>query len=190
MAEADRVTVDRIAAALHADRAERASEELIRALEPIIRAAISRVVPFDDVDDVAQEALIRLTYRFARWEPRRGTFSRWASAVARNLAIDYARRQDRAEVVLGERTDDIADQGSIDAIAAIDDASLVEWLFDHLRRNRDTQAQKVLTAIRDQAYSGQPTTHAAVAARAHVSVSTVRRAVIRIRASIEDQEGT
>ncbi len=187
MTEADRATVDRIAAALHAGRAERASAELLVALEPIIRAAIARVVPFDDVDDVAQEALIRLTYRFARWDPTRGAFSTWAAVVAGNLAIDYLRRQDRAELVLGERIDDIADQRSIDAIAAIDDASLILWLFDHLRRNRDTQAQKVLTAIRDQADSAEPTTHSAVAARAGVSVSTVRRALIRIRASIEDQ---
>jgi RNA polymerase sigma-70 factor (ECF subfamily) len=136
----------------------------------------------DNRDDVAQEALLRLTVRFGRWSPDKGEFPAWAATVARNLAVDYLRRDKDALAALGEDAQAVGDDAAVDAIVAVDDADLIDSLFRRLTARGDTQAQRVLAAIRDLVGTGKPNTHQAVAAAAGVSESTVRRALIRIRA--------
>ena len=171
-----------LAVALRRAGMTRPAGQLLAAVEPSVRDATRSVMTGDVVDDIVQETLLRLTIRFVRWDPDKGEFPAWAATVAKNLAVNYLRRDHDALAVLGDDAEALADDAAIDAIVAVDDAALIDSVFDRLTARRDTQAQKVLAAVCDLVGAGHAPTHAAVAVAAGVSESTVRRALTRIRA--------
>lgn len=181
----ERELADQLAIRLHALQATRASSELVATVEPFLAAAIFGLVQVDERADLTQDALIRVTFRFASWDPEKGSFTSWAVTVARNLARDALRRHQRA---LAEVEDDslAADAATISAIDAIDNADLIESLFVVLVETEDTHAQRVLAAIRDLDQTALPVTHEAIAGRTGSSISTVRRALVRIRVVLRD----
>jgi len=171
-----------LAIALHGAGQMQASGEVLAAVEETVRDAIGRVISGDERDDMVQEAMLRLTIRFGRWDPTKGTFPAWAATVATNLTIDCLRRDSDAAAVLGEESWAVTDDVAVDTLAAVDDADLIDSIFDRLIGRHDSQALKVLAVIQDLVGTGQRPTHAAVAGAAQVSESTVRRALTRIRA--------
>lgn len=68
--------------------------------EPIverIRGEVRRLAPSQEVDDLAQEACVRVIEKEGLWREERGRFSAWAATVARNLTLSR-RTRDRREV--------------------------------------------------------------------------------------------
>lgn len=63
------------------------------------RRSISLGVDLDDADDVAQTALLRAWRSIERLEmPEQGAMCSWLDTIARNVAIDLARRRARRPV--------------------------------------------------------------------------------------------
>jgi RNA polymerase sigma factor (sigma-70 family) len=124
--------------------------------------------------------------RFARWDPAEGRFVPWAGSVARNLALDHLRRTRSATETLGVHADTLSDDAALDALEAIETAALIDDILCELGARGDAQAQKVLTATQELVERGHDATHAAIADWARVSVSTVRRAVLRIRVVFQE----
>lgn len=177
-----------LALGLHDAGHLRADGELVAAVEQTVRDVIRPVIGGDELDDLVQEALLRISIRFQRWNPDKGTFPAWAATVARNLAVDCVRRNKDAALALGEEV--WSSSGDADyVLATVDDDDLIDSVIDRLMARRDTQALKVLAVIRDLVEAGQRPTHPAVATAAHVSESTVRRALGRIRAAVRELGG-
>lgn len=68
--------------------------------EPIvdrIRGEVRRLAPPQEVDDLAQEACVRVIEKEGLWREERGRFAAWAATVARNLTLSR-RTRDRREV--------------------------------------------------------------------------------------------
>jgi RNA polymerase sigma-70 factor (ECF subfamily) len=57
-----------------------------------VRMYVSRIVPRQDAEDVAQEVFAKLLTELSRYRPGDAPFSAWVLRVARNQAIDHLRR--------------------------------------------------------------------------------------------------
>ncbi len=69
--------------------------------EPLIlRIAKSRGLQNADANDLAQEAFIRIAKSVSRWQAdaEKGSFRGWIGTIARNLTIDFLRRNNRLPV--------------------------------------------------------------------------------------------
>ena len=66
----------------------------------ILRIAKSRGLQTADASDLAQDVFIRVAKSVRRWEPdpNKGSFRCWIGTIARNLTIDFMRRQKRQPV--------------------------------------------------------------------------------------------
>lgn len=62
-------------------------------------------VPKDEVEDVAQQILLRLTSDLPGYDRSRAKFRTWLSSVIRHAAIDYIKKIRRREVRLAEFED-------------------------------------------------------------------------------------
>jgi RNA polymerase sigma-70 factor (ECF subfamily) len=86
-----------VAIAARQDRA--AFAELFGFYAPRIKTFLMRRGTSADVaEDLAQEALLTVWRKAAYFDPARASASAWVFAVARNLRIDTARRQQRARL--------------------------------------------------------------------------------------------
>lgn len=74
-----------------------AFETLYRDYDRRIRGAVSRIVQPDDVDDVAQNAWMKITRALATWKGD-AAFSTWAHSIASNAALDFLRRTENDRV--------------------------------------------------------------------------------------------
>ena len=84
-----------MAAARSGDR--RAYRELLLAVTPLLRRTIRRQnhnLQLTDLEDMVQDALMSIHLVRATYDPQR-PFLPWMNAIARNRAIDWARRQAR-----------------------------------------------------------------------------------------------
>jgi RNA polymerase sigma-70 factor, ECF subfamily len=72
-------------------------DEVVRETHPHIRAYIAGMgVPRHDVDDVAQDVYVEL-YRFSHRIPAGVHPKQWLKGIARNLCLNYFRRQGRRQ---------------------------------------------------------------------------------------------
>jgi RNA polymerase sigma-70 factor, ECF subfamily len=60
-----------------------------------------------DAEDIAQETMLRLWTQAHRWDPDKAELSTWLHRIARNLCIDFLRRDKSAlsEEISGEQVD-------------------------------------------------------------------------------------
>jgi RNA polymerase sigma-70 factor (ECF subfamily) len=73
---------------------EGAMRQLVRRFTPYVRGIAHRTgAAYEAVDDVVQETMLRLWRSAHRFDPDRGTEPTFIAAVARNAAIDLARRE-------------------------------------------------------------------------------------------------
>src|SRR5687767_11626208 len=79
------------------ERAELDFDVIVRETHPHIRAYIAGMgVPRHDVDDVAQDVYVEL-YRFADNIPAGVHPKQWLKGIARNLCLNYFRKQGRRQ---------------------------------------------------------------------------------------------
>ena len=71
-----------------------------RELVDLLRYVIAPILPNpQDQEDCLSETALRVWERSGQFEPARGSWTAWLTAVARNTALDYARRQARRHTV-------------------------------------------------------------------------------------------
>lgn len=124
-----------------------------------IRREVGRVAPAHQVDDLSQEACVRIIEKERLWRPERGTVSRWAAAVARNVAKNRL-RADRLEA--GAR-DALMTRAYRDA-DAVDDERIAVVLEQFARLPDDEQQllrwryleSRTVTEIADELGVSQP----------------------------------
>lgn len=81
-----------------------------------VRAAVRRRVPARDVDDVVQEALLRIHRGITRVRDDRSLFG-WVSAVAHGAVVDYHRARRRAPALEAERASSPVEDAPLAAVA-------------------------------------------------------------------------
>lgn len=102
---------------------------ILRAYERLVAADLARRLPVGDVQEVAQDAFVRL-YRSLPSYERRVPLRNWVLAIARHAALDFWRRKyRRAEVPAGDLAGGGngggADDGAADPGSAAADAAAV-----------------------------------------------------------------
>src|SRR5262249_49472584 len=76
---------------------------LLEKLAPRLRAAVLAAgIPARDADDAVQEAMARALARWADPKDERA-LEQWLATIARNLAVDWRRRHDRARERFADR---------------------------------------------------------------------------------------
>lgn len=96
-------TVDLINALLQ--RSEGALDQLKLHYGPLIRYVIAPILSDErDREEAFSDILLRVWDRIDQFEPKTGSWTNWLSAIARNAAIDRARK---TKTVEGELTDTI-----------------------------------------------------------------------------------
>ena len=74
-------------------RSDGALDELKLHYGPLIRYVISPILPDErDREEVFSDILIRVWDRVGQFDPNHGSWTNWLSTIARNAAIDRARR--------------------------------------------------------------------------------------------------
>ena len=70
---------------------------------PLIRYVIAPILPDErDREEVFSDILVRVWERIGQFDPKQGSFKGWLSAIARNAAVDRARRNPPAGAELIE----------------------------------------------------------------------------------------
>lgn len=70
---------------------------------PLIRYVIAPILPDErDREEVFSDILVRVWERIGQFDPKQGSFKSWLSAIARNAAVDRARRNPPAGAELVE----------------------------------------------------------------------------------------
>ena len=79
---------------------EREMVDLLRRYGPLLRYVIAPILPNpQDQEDCLSETALRVWEKSGQFDPARGSWTAWLTAVARNTALDYARRQARRNIV-------------------------------------------------------------------------------------------
>lgn len=85
------------------DRADGSLDQLKLHYGPLIRYVITPILPDErDREEVFSDILIRVWDRIDQYDPRSGSWTSWLSTIARNAAIDRARRNPSAGAELTE----------------------------------------------------------------------------------------
>lgn len=70
---------------------------------PLIRYVIAPILPDErDREEVFSDVLVRVWDRIGQYDPKHGSFKSWLAAIARNAAVDRARRNPPAAAELTE----------------------------------------------------------------------------------------
>lgn len=86
---------------------EREVAELLRRYGPLLRYVIAPILPnSQDREDCLSDTVLRVWEKSGQFDPKRGSWTAWLTAVARNTALDHARRQSRRNTV-GEMQEDM-----------------------------------------------------------------------------------
>ena len=82
--------------ALLRERDERGMEELLRHYGPLLRYVIAPILPdVRDREDCLSETALRVWEKIGQFDGERGSWNAWLTAVARNAALNHARKNDR-----------------------------------------------------------------------------------------------
>ena len=84
---------DRELLALYRQDAATGMEALLRQYTPLLRYVIAPILPSaQDQEECLSEVALRVWEGIASFDPRRGPWTAWLTAVARNAALNRARR--------------------------------------------------------------------------------------------------
>lgn len=71
-------------------------EELLRHSGPLMRYIISPILPDPrDREECLSEVVLRVWERVDQFDPERGSWNAWLTALTRNTALNHARREER-----------------------------------------------------------------------------------------------
>lgn len=74
-------------------RDERGADELLRHYAPLMRYIIAPILPrAEDREECLSEAALRVWEKIESFDPERGSWTAWLTAVTRNTALNFARR--------------------------------------------------------------------------------------------------
>lgn len=88
-----------------------------RALNPVVRAYLSRLVPPADIEDVTQLVFVDAWRSWQRYDPAR-SLRAWVLAIARRRAVDHLRARRLPTVPLSAVADPVGDDGRCTASRA------------------------------------------------------------------------
>ena len=160
------------------NRDENGAEELLRHFGPLLRYVIA---PFlsdpRDREEVLQDCVLKVWQEIDRFDPEKGSWTSWLTAIARNAALNRARIERRRE------TDELSDDEADSSLTPEEEA---------LRRERREALLRALNALgsRDRIlfyrkyYYRQPT--AQIAAELGMSERAVEGRLYRIRQKLKD----
>lgn len=75
------------------ERDERGVDELLRHYAPLMRYIIAPLLPrAEDREDCLSEAAMRVWDKIDTYDPARGSWKAWLTAVTRNTALNHARK--------------------------------------------------------------------------------------------------
>lgn len=149
--------------------------EQVQPHEPALRAWLRARFPWLlEVDDLVQESVVRLWRRHAKADaaPLRSAKSA-LFAIARNAAIDEARRRSVVEINAVAEIEQLSVLDQTDVAETISTRQELEFLADALRE-LPTRCRQVLTLTKIYGY-----TEREVAERLGISENTVRTQVVR-----------
>lgn len=76
---------------------ERGMDALLLYFAPLIRYVAEPIAGEAEAEDCVQEAALRAWERIDSFDEKKGSFKAWLTAIARNAALDRARKRKRAE---------------------------------------------------------------------------------------------
>lgn len=140
------------------------------------RRSISLGVPIDDAEDAAQTALLRAWRSIAHLEtPEPGRVCSWLDAIARNVAIDLARRRARRpEAILDDDT--AGAQPSVHA--AVEIRVFLDGALDAVHALPETLREPLLLSVVDELTAEQ------VAERLGIEPAAARQRISRARKAL------
>lgn len=84
------------------ERDEQGAEEMLKHYGPLIRYIISPILgDMQDREECLSDVVMRVWNRIDQFDPDRGSWSAWLTALTRNAALDRARQIKRTEPVDG-----------------------------------------------------------------------------------------
>ena len=73
---------------------ERGAEALLRHYAPLMRYIIAPIVPdAQDREECLSDAALRVWEKFGTYDPARGSWTAWLTALTRNTALNRARKK-------------------------------------------------------------------------------------------------
>ena len=137
-----------------------------------------------EAEDIAQEAMVTVWRKAALYDPGQASVSTWVFTIARNLRIDRARKDSRAQAgisTLGYEPPETESSAEDDALASERDA--------RVRRAMETLSPAQATVLKLSFFSDKP--HAQIARELNIPLGTVksraRLAMAKIRALLEQE---
>ncbi len=77
-------------------RDPRGAEELLLHYGPLMRYIIAPILSDPrDREECLSEVVLRVWERIAQFDPQRGSWNAWLTALTRNIALNHARREER-----------------------------------------------------------------------------------------------
>jgi len=163
-----------------ARREEPALQELLVRFGPLLRYVIRPILPDErEREECLADVSLTIWNRAAQFQPERGSLNAWLTAVARNAALNRARRSEHPEDPLPEN--------------AADDADAPEEML--LRRERQEKLSSLLKKLPGtereillrKYYYCQPT--AQIAAELGLTERAVEGRLRRVRNKLQKQWG-
>ena len=78
---------------------ERGAEALLRHYAPLMRYIIAPIVPdAQDREECLSDAALRVWEKFGTYDPARGSWTAWLTALTRNTALNRARKKSGGRV--------------------------------------------------------------------------------------------
>ena len=83
---------------------ERGAEALLRHYAPLMRYIIAPIVPdAQDREECLSDAALRVWEKFGTYDPARGSWTAWLTALTRNTALNRARKKSGERLLQQER---------------------------------------------------------------------------------------
>jgi RNA polymerase sigma-70 factor, ECF subfamily len=155
-------------------------DDIVRETSPNIRAYIAGMgVPRHDVDDVAQDVYVEL-YRFFDRMPPEVQPRQWLKGIARNLCLNYFRRNTRRSRLQREALVEIFLRAEQEGDTALSEGP-VRHALDGCYEKLPQQSRKMLALKYEQELPS-----ATIAEKLKSTAEAIRVALFRIRASLKD----
>jgi len=124
-------------------RDERGAEELMRRYSPLIRYVASPILSDEgDLEECVSDAAMKVWDNIAGFDPEKGSFKAWLTAIARNTALNMARKDARRPSADGGS--EAVENASESLASKADDSDPQEIL---LRRERAEALEKALNRL-------------------------------------------